>query len=811
MLLSAAGGEEKEGFCNSPGNAYHLKNLVVLKMKEKAIARQRLSFGELLAAPAAKKLTMQAACFAAGLICSRAVVFGKYAPFGVAAVAASPYGGLWAVLLGAFAGYLLPSGVVVPVRYIAAVLAAAAIRWTLSDLAKLRMHPFFAPLISMAPVLATGLAMGLVNGTDAGGIAMYVAESLLSAGGAYFFARTVNLILKGKGFAALKQQEIACVTMSAGIVVLAFSGLTVGGISVGRVLAVIAILFAARYGGVAGGSISGIAAGVVLSLSTAGVSYLSGAYALGGLMAGVFSPLGRLVSASAFVVSNAIASLQVGNREAVLIGLYEVMAATVIYMLWPAESGSRLSAVFTQPYDMLHSDGLRRSVIMKLDYAAKALGSVSESVEEVSRKLAKICAPDINGVYKRVIDDTCSRCGLRVYCWERNYSNTMDSFNHVTALLRENGKVTKEDFPKHFSDHCSHMAEITHNIDRQYAEFVTREAAERRVTQVRSVVADQFGTTSQMLSDMAHELELFERFDFSAAQRVSEVLRQCGVIPVDVSCRIDRFDRMSIEAEAAQLDRFHLNKAELTKQISRACGRTFETPCISMAQGKYRIQMSERPVYRIQSGFSQHVFGNGQLCGDSHEFFLDGCGRQIAVISDGMGTGGRAAVDGAMAAGIMATLIKAGIGFDCALKIVNSALLAKSGDESLSTLDLAAVDLFSGKVELMKAGAAVSVLRKGGKAVTVDMPSLPVGILTEASLSHKTVSLSAGDLIVLFSDGAVASGDDWVRELVGEWKGEVPQELAEEILAQAIKRRSDGHDDDITVLVMRMTEAKKEV
>ncbi|WP_243578014.1 SpoIIE family protein phosphatase [Clostridium minihomine] len=780
-------------------------------MKEKAVVRQRLTFGELLETPAARKIMVQVVCFAVGFACSRAIVFGRYAPFGVAAVGAVPFGGMWGMVLGVLLGYLLPTPVLFPVRYVAAVLAAAAIRWTLNDLVKLRMHPFFAPLISFAPVLMTGLAMAMVNGTDASGVAMYVAESLLAAGGAYFLVRSGTVLLRGKGISSLKNQDLACVTLSLGILVLAFSNIKLGGISLGHVIAVIGILFAARYGGVTGGSVTGIGAGVILSLSTAGVSYLSGAYALGGMMAGVFSPLGRLVSASAFVVSNAVASLQVGSRESVLIGLYEVMAATVIYMVWPKDVGSRLSAVFTQPVDLLHSEGLRRSVIMKLDYAAKALENISDSVEEVSRRLDKFSAPDINGIYSRVIDNTCIRCGLRVYCWERNYNDTMQSFNDITQLLRKNGKVTKDDFSKQFSEHCSHMAEIVENINRQYSEFLTREAAERRVSQVRGVVADQFETTSQMLKNMAEELELFERFDFTAAQRISEVLSQAGIIPIDVSCRVDRYDRMTVEAEATQVDKTRLNKAELTRQISYVCGRTFEAPCISVAQGKCRMQMSERPVYRIQSGFFQHVAGNAQLCGDSQEMFSDGNGRQIAIISDGMGTGGRAAVDGAMAAGIMAKLIKAGIGFDCALKIVNSALLAKSGDESLATLDVAAIDLFNGKTELMKAGATVSVLRKNGRAITIDAPSLPVGILTEAKFSKETVRLSDGDLLVMFSDGVVASGDDWVRELITEWKGTVPQELAEKIVSQAMKQRNDGHDDDITVLVMAVSETKKDL
>ena len=48
-----------------------------------------------------------------------------------------------------------------------------------------------------------------------------------------------------------------------------------------------------------------------------------------------------------------------------------------------------------------------------------------------------------------------------------------------------------------------------------------------------------------------------------------------------------------------------------------------------------------------------------------YKYFYDGKGHFIMILSDGMGTGGRAAVDGAMASGLMARLLKAGFGYDC--------------------------------------------------------------------------------------------------------------------------------------------------
>lgn len=441
---------------------------------------------------------------------------------------------------------------------------------------------------------------------------------------------------------------------------------------------------------------------------------------------------------------------------------------------------------------------------MKLDYAAKALGSVSESVDEVSKKLYETLAPDINGVYKKATDEVCCNCGLKVYCWERSYNESMNAFNDMTEKLKSKGSIERSDISEPFLSHCSRLPHMIDCVNKYYGEFMIKNAAESRAQQVRNIVADQFVTTSNMLEDMASELELYEQFDLNASQKVSEVLRAAGILPIDISCRTDRFDRMTIEIIASQVECSRLNKGQLTQEISNVCKRVFQQPCISTVRGKCRLQMSERALYRVQTGCSQHCCGNTTLCGDSYESFTDGNGRQIAIISDGMGTGGRAAVDGAMACGIMSRLIKAGIGFDAALKIVNSALLAKSGDESLSTMDIAALDLFSGNIEFMKAGSPISIVRRSGYTVVVDAPGLPIGILNEINFSKSSETVSEGDLLVMLSDGALTAGNAWICDLIEKWTGQVPQELAEEIVKQAIARRTDGHDDDITALVLKV-------
>lgn len=750
--------------------------------------------------PVVAELAGVAGSFLAGFLFARALAFGKYAPFGAAAAAAAPYRFMWAATAGAVMGYLLPSSLLVPVRYIACVLAAAAIRWTLHDLHRISRNQFSGPLAAFGPMMVTGAAMAAINGSPPSAAALYLAEALLSGGGCWFFQRVWELPGNG-GLRSLNQPDLAGVTVSLCVLALSLADVTFFGVSLGRIGAVLFVLYAGRYGGISAGAVAGIASGAVMGLSTVGLTPLSGAYALGGLMAGVFSSMGKLASGIAFVLSYGAASLQAGVSQGA-VGFAEAAVASVLFLVLPA--GGRLAALFSSPGESLRSSGLRKAMTVRLDKASQALSGISRTVDEISQKLSVLCAPDIEGVYARAASKTCARCGLKPYCWEREYRTTIGALEEMTETLRKDGQIDKKEVGSYLQERCARLPELIQNINGCYQEFLAKEAAELRAQQVREVAVSQFGITARLLKDLAAETEECCRFDYEAARRVGEVLRQFGVLPLDVSCRLDPFDRMTVEAETARGDRNRLNKGTITREISRACGREFAPPGISLEGDNCTLVLHERPALRVTQGACQHVCGDGKLCGDSYSVFDDGWGRQTAVISDGMGTGGRAAVDGAMACGMMENLLKAGIQFPSALELVNAALLARSGDESLATVDAVLVDRYTGKSVFYKAGAPVSFVRRKGQVEEVEAPSFPVGILGETEFAQAELELEGGDLIALVSDGVIAGGCQWVREMLEDWTGGDPGDLAARLVKTAQEKRTDGHDDDITALVLTL-------
>ena len=771
-------------------------------MEVSKVRRLRDRLLELSRASSVQAVLTQLGSFLAGLLCSRGLVFGRYAPFGVAAVAAVPREGLWAAAAGAALGYLLPSPATLTIRYITALVAVGAIRWSLAELKRIAGHALFAPIVTFTALLLTGGTMVFLTGSLGHRAVLYLAESFLGAGVSYFLRRASTLL--DHPAAPLDSGDTAALAVTVGVLVLSFSEVTVAGVSLGRIAMTLLVLLCARLGGVSGGAVSGVTAGALQGLSTAGLSHLSGAYGLGGLMAGVFAPLGKVATAVSFILSFGVATLQAGqSTELLLAGAIEVAAATTLYMVLP--TGRSLSRLFHLRTEALPGTALRDSVVLRLRRTAQALGGVCDSVEEVSQKLEKVCAPTGQQVYDRAAGAVCSGCPRSTVCWTKYKDDLLAEFAALTPVLKEQGRITQEDLSPALRERCSRSAELRDQVNKEYARFQIREAADLRASQVREAAGVQFRATAGILDNLAQEFTESQRFDEESARRIAQVLRENGAEPLEVCCRLDPYGRLFVEAELRKDKSRRLNKAVFTKEISAACGRVFSPPCVTADGDRCRLRMSQRPSFQVTRGFAQLCAGGGAFCGDSTTVFEDGSGRLMALLSDGMGTGGLAAVDGAMTCSMAETLLKAGVDFDRTLETVNAALLTKAGEEALVTLDCVILDLFTGDATFRKAGAAATLIRRGNRVETLESPSVPVGILPRATAAEFHRTLSPGDLILLLSDGVAVCGTQWIADLLLHWDDALnPNALAQQITEEAKKRRADGHEDDVTVLALEL-------
>ncbi len=740
-----------------------------------------------------------------GVLVSRGAVLGELAPFGASYAAAVPKKYLLPSLIGTALGYILlnPSD---SFRYIAVVVAIGGLRWLLSDLSRISRSRLFAPLVAFVPIFATGLALLFVSTSTLSSFADCVIEAVIAGAAAYFISVTIKLSDEKRGISAYTQQETASLVMTGCVLILAFGSIAYQNISLGRIIAILIVMLCARYGGITGGAVSGIATGAVFSISDRAQGFICGGYAFGGLIAGLFAPLGKLGCAISFVIANCVMSLAFGDSASMAGVLIESVAGGAVLMMMPKELGNFISPVFSNERNASIGETLRKNIVMRLGFASKAIYNVKNDVEQVSEKLRKLYSPTFNWVCENVADEVCSNCGLKMYCFEHQGGVTIDDFHRLEELLEKQGKISDKDVDNQFVKKCCKKGEIADSMNVNYREYLSCLEAQRRVADVRGVVAGQFSGVSDILSDLANEFKNTMRCDSEASNRIIAALSELGAIPVECICLVSDVGRMSVELELSDKSDKNLSKGMIMREISKCCGRRFDLPAVTNEGGRTRIAMCEMPVYDVEIGSDQHIANNGKLCGDCIDYFNDGFGKTYAIVCDGMGTGGRAAVDGNMAVSVMGRLLRSGLSADSSLQIVNSALMIKSEDESLSTLDLTSIDLYTGRVTLCKAGAPMTFIKKGGRVLSIEMPSMPAGILNNIKFSTDTVKLSTGDMVVMVSDGVVNGDEKWLEKLIKSWNEGSCQDLAREVVDEAIRRRNDGREDDITALAMKITD-----
>ena len=206
-------------------------------------------------------------------------------------------------------------------------------------------------------------------------------------------------------------------------------------------------------------------------------------------------------------------------------------------------------------------------------------------------------------------------------------------------------------------------------------------------------------------------------------------------------------------------------------------------------------------------------------------------GSRAVILSDGMGHGREAAAESRAAAGLLRRLLKQGMPSARAIKEVNRYLLQKSSTREIyATVDLAIIGQTDGRAKFYKMGAAPSYIIRGRRIRRISQPALPVGILPEIRLTHVSARLSAGDIIVMMSDGICDSGwrcpggadapgwanadggSDWVKSFLDDMtvsceKGSGhalpgPRQLAAALLSEAQNRNRGTEMDDATVAVI---------
>lgn len=714
--------------------------------------------------------------FVSAFLLANARVFGSWRPFAIAMAAASGTGaeGFFA-LLGASAGFILLGGLTDGAKHVSISFLISAVSFVLKGL-NWWEKKFFQPALAGLITGLIGFVFLMDEGVSPGGVVMLLGEVTAVAGCTYLFSEALADSTGVSG-------KTGMFLMAAGLLAALAPIKLMGIISLGRMAACFAVLTAAHMGGWTLGAAIGAAAGAAVDLSVGGTAFFSLAFGLGGLTAGLLRSAKKYPAALAFLVIMGICLLWQAETAQVA-ALFETFGMCALFMLLPQEP---------VPFGVRSKDGEGKTAAR---LAVRRLTDMAAVFTELFESMTAALSPEntgstsVSSVFDRTAERVCKRCVMNHVCWQRDGEATRTALNDAAIHFNRRGQAEGADFPLWFSSRCKNMTKFVAVLNEEIVALDYRRRYEKLASQDRQLVANQYGELAKMLGKAAQRASDGPISETKLSRRVEKYLK---TLNMDTGSRVyrDGFGRLCIEIDSTGAGVM----ADLKDGLTSLVGTALSDP--RQVAGGVIFTEKEHLVPKV--GVAAKCRREEEVCGDYGTWFRDSDGQLFLILSDGRGTGPQAETESRSAVRVLERLLRAGAEPESAVRTLDSAYVLRGGGGGFATVDLLAVDLFSGRTTAIKWGAAPSYIRSGGFVTRMGEPSSPPG--TGGDYEKTELVLKEGDFIVMCSDGvADRDSDGWVRRLIEQYEGTSPRELAARLAAVAEQTRAAG--DDITVMAM---------
>ncbi|MFZ2493382.1 MAG: SpoIIE family protein phosphatase [Thermoanaerobaculia bacterium] len=279
----------------------------------------------------------------------------------------------------------------------------------------------------------------------------------------------------------------------------------------------------------------------------------------------------------------------------------------------------------------------------------------------------------------------------------------------------------------------------------------------------------------------------------------------------DFSYRIRMKPHDQLGEMAASFDRMTESIGQLVTTVAEK--ERLQSEIEIAAEIQRNLLPKEGPRFRGVS-FSAHFEPTASIGGDYYDVFNLDKTRLAVAIGDVSGHGLSTGLVMAMVKAAITTLIEEGADEISLFQRLNELVFRSTERRAFMTLAFTIFDLQAGTIRHTNAGHLYPyLLRKGATTpISIEAPSLPLGVRKVLTTQTVEVELQEGDTIVYLSDGIVEAQDeqgdplgfDALESLLGTQTDRSPTALRDGILdAVAHHGGTRPADDDRTIMVLR--------
>lgn len=566
-----------------------------------------------------------------------------------------------------------------------------------------------------------------------------------------------------------------------------------------------AILVVAYMYGILESTLVAALGGAVLAYQLGDFSVL-GLVTLFGLAAGIFRDMGRIGVFSGMALIALCVQFGVDGTSLASNSLKGLVTAGVIFLFLPRSLLQQQQVEETAVMDLMQEQ-IGRTVREKMrDFAGGFLG-LQRGILKLPKPATVFSDQDISTMYMQMKENVCDQCEGRYRCYNVDPEQTYKAAKSVFLALDEKGGLAKEDIPEEFACVCDNQEAFMVGANVSFERAKSNRIIKEKLSESREMLAAQIGDVARQMNAFSSEL-----IEDCGRDESMEMLLRLRLKPRYVKVKQVLFWKREREPDVlyvvAQCKVGHLMTAkELSGHVSAVYKKRYcpSDSCKAVVTKQYEVfSFVEEPCFHVTKGMKRIALEDGKN-GDNYSFLQLEDGRFVAMLSDGMGTGGRAYQASAMLIELLEEFLEAGFAQEMAIKLANSVMALDMQSQVYATLDFFGVDLFTGVGRLVKIGASATYLKHGEQVDMIVSTSLPAGVFTEFEPDAIELSLADGDMVIMVSDGVMdavmaQSKELYLKDCIAEISASNPQMMAQELMDKLYEEGISKVKDDMTVL-----------
>ncbi len=333
---------------------------------------------------------------------------------------------------------------------------------------------------------------------------------------------------------------------------------------------------------------------------------------------------------------------------------------------------------------------------------------------------------------------------------------------------------------------------------------------QKKLCENQGLLADHLKEMAHIMADVAQETYRYRPVGERRYRQIARMLKESGILLKNLFVLENEDEHMELSLVMKTESQENIVIEDVADLISVAMNmriRASKNGPVFMTREWNAYHFLEEPTYHILTGVAKAVKETEKISGDNYSFYEMEKGKMITILSDGMGSGEQACKESEKVIEMMERLLEAGFRKEAAVQIINGALAAGGQEQSMSTLDICEMNLYTGECDFIKVGAACTYIKREHLVDRLSSRNLPLGIFQqiEPEIMHR--QLQDGDYVIMLSDGVLDAlsqgiGEEILPEIIGKTAHTNPGEIANQILSYCLHQSRGQIRDDMTVLVI---------